>query len=404
MAQIKLQKTPRLKLAVRKKPYWQEITTGLALGYRRNIGPGAWVVRVADGNGGNWTKGFAVADDVDKANDDTVMDYDQALIRARKLAGADRSVSTDRPLTVDEAVDAYQTDLETRGADPQNARSIRFYLAGHPALRATPVSLLKKKDLKDWRDSIVVNGNVKPDTANRVSRVFKAALTLAASYDERITNINAWKQGLKSLPRNRDDESVSRDLIMSDALVASFVKEGYRDGDDIGRWFQALAETGARESQICRLLVDDLQDDRGATRLMMPSSLKGRNREIERKPVPISRQLFQQLKQATAGKSSDEPIFIKRTHIGRDFSAIAESLRAPKQMVPYSFRHSSIVRMLVKDVPLSIVASHHDTSAKIIQKHYARFISNVSDAVTRNTLPKFTMPRNKIERIGSEAA
>jgi Phage integrase family len=403
MVQIRLQKTPRLKLAVRKKPYWQEITPGLALGYRRNIGPGAWVVRVADGSGGNWTKGFAVADDVDSANDNTVMDYDQALIRARKLAGADRSVSTDRPVTVDEAVDAYEVDLETRGGDPQNARSIRFYLAGHPALRAAPVSLLKKKDLKDWRDSIVVNGKVKPDTANRVCRVFKAALTLAASYDERITNINAWKQGLKSLPKQKDDESVSRDLILDGAMIGAFVKEGYRDGDDIGRWFQVLAETGARESQICRLLVDDLQDDRGATRLMMPSSRKGRNREIERKPVPISRQLFQQLKQATAGKRSDEPIFTKRTHIERDFRAISESLRAPPQAVPYSFRHSSIVRMLVKDVPLSIVASHHDTSAKIIQKHYARFISNVSDAVTRNTLPEFEMPKNKIARIGKAA-
>jgi hypothetical protein len=55
MPQIKLEKTPRLKLAVRKKPYFQQITPGVSLGYRRNMGPGAWIVRVADGSAGNWT-------------------------------------------------------------------------------------------------------------------------------------------------------------------------------------------------------------------------------------------------------------------------------------------------------------------------------------------------------------
>ena len=57
-----------------KKPYFQQITPGVSLGYRRNQGPGAWLVRVADGKAGNWTKGFASADDAEKANDETVMD------------------------------------------------------------------------------------------------------------------------------------------------------------------------------------------------------------------------------------------------------------------------------------------------------------------------------------------
>jgi hypothetical protein len=76
MAQIKLDRKPRLTLAVRKKPYFQQITPGVSLGYRRNKGPGAWLVRVADGKAGNWTKGFASADDAEKANDETVMDYE----------------------------------------------------------------------------------------------------------------------------------------------------------------------------------------------------------------------------------------------------------------------------------------------------------------------------------------
>ena len=53
---ISLQKTPRLKLVVQKKPYWQQLTPGLSLGYRRTRAQGVWVVRVADGKVTNGTK------------------------------------------------------------------------------------------------------------------------------------------------------------------------------------------------------------------------------------------------------------------------------------------------------------------------------------------------------------
>jgi hypothetical protein len=57
--------------------------------------------------------------------------------------------------------------------------------------------------------------------------------------------------------------------------------------------------------------------------------------------------------------------------------------------------------MLLKNVPVNVVAAHHDTSAEIIQKHYAHFISNVSDSITRDTLPDFAAPmKNKVVRIG----
>ena len=398
---ISLQKTPRLKLPVQKKPYWQQLTPGLSLGYRRNKGAGAWVVRVADGRGTNWTKGFAAADDLAKANGDTVMTFEQAQDRARKLAGVDRSVSNDRPINVVEAVEAYQTDLETRGADPQNATSIRFYLTGASALQATPVGLLKKAALKSWRDGLIVNGGVKADTANRVCRVFKAALNLAASNDERITNANAWKEGLKTLPNNDDNQTSKRDLILSDEQISAIVVDAYRfTDDDRGIWFQILAETGARESQICRLQLADLQDNRTDPRLLMPSSRKGRNRQIDRKPVPISPQLAQRLRQRATGQKPNAPLLTKLTHIEKMLREVNDSVGIGREYVPYSFRHSSIVRMLLKRVPLTVVASHHDTSAKIIQKHYAHFINDVSDDLTRDTLVDF----NKVVRIGRKVA
>ena len=57
-------RTNRLKLPPRRKPYsFVTISPGIALGYRRNAAAGTWVVRAADGKGGNWTKRVALADD-----------------------------------------------------------------------------------------------------------------------------------------------------------------------------------------------------------------------------------------------------------------------------------------------------------------------------------------------------
>src|SRR6516164_8478932 len=57
-------RTARLKLKVRKKPYdFTSIAPRIRLGYRRCKSAGRWVVKVADGHGGNWTKVVGIADD-----------------------------------------------------------------------------------------------------------------------------------------------------------------------------------------------------------------------------------------------------------------------------------------------------------------------------------------------------
>ena len=78
-------RTARLKLKVRRKPYFVSVAPGISLGYRRNLGPGSWLVRCADGKGGAWTKGFAIADDFEDADGDTMLDFWTAQTRAREL-------------------------------------------------------------------------------------------------------------------------------------------------------------------------------------------------------------------------------------------------------------------------------------------------------------------------------
>ena len=49
-------RSARPKLPVAKKPVFVKIGPRVGLGYRRNQTAGTWVLRVADGKGGNWTK------------------------------------------------------------------------------------------------------------------------------------------------------------------------------------------------------------------------------------------------------------------------------------------------------------------------------------------------------------
>ncbi len=368
-------RTQRLKLAIRKKPYSALIAPGIFLAYRRNAGPGTWSVKC---NG--WLRRFALADDHEDANGESVMTYWQALEHAKKLARAGEG-NSEQPISVAEAVNAYEADLATRGGSQYNASLVRRHLPGTLASKA--VALVTERELRDWRAGLIKKG-LKPASADRYARAFKAALALAASNDKRITNAAAWKNGLKKLP----DSEVARNVILPDQTVAALVSGSYDEGDDYGVLIDTLAETGARESQVLRLRVDDLQDRNPvAPRLMMPNSRKGKNRKIEYRPLPISPRLAKLLRQQAKGRAAHDRLIDRIPRLSGRFHPIAKRLGLGPEVTPYALRHSSIARQLLKGVPVRVVAAHHDTSVAMIEKNYSRYIlGDPTDALTRATL------------------
>ena len=170
-------RTARLKLKVRQKPYdFTTISPGIVLGYRRNRAAGTWVVRVADGHGGNWTKRVGLADDHEPSDNANVFDWWEAVEAARKLArGTD--TDTNRPQSFADAIDNYERDLIARGGNVANAQRIRKHIT--TTLASKPVGLLTARELTHWRDGLLAAG-MKPATAVRLFKNAKAALTLAA--------------------------------------------------------------------------------------------------------------------------------------------------------------------------------------------------------------------------------
>jgi integrase len=386
-------RTSRLKLAVRFKPYTgASLARGIKLLYRRNKGAGTWVVKAADGHGNYWTKGIGTADDFEDADGKTILSFFQAQDRAKELARSDDGASSDAaPVTVNIALSDYEADLAARNANVRNARWPRQHLP--PVLLAKPVQLLTTRELRKWRDSLL--GTLSPASINRLCNCVCAALELAAQHDERIRNRDAWETGLAGLP----DSQVARNVVLPDDKVRAFIAAAYARDAALGLLIDVLAGTGARPSQVVRLTCTDLQDH-SSPKLMMPKSAKGggRNRAQKRSQkysVPITAELARRLKCAAAGREADARLLVQADgsawpddlsgRYRRDIRAIIASIgEDPDKVTAYALRHSSIVRMLLRNVPIRLIAALHNTSVGQIEKNYsANITEHDTDAISR---------------------
>jgi site-specific recombinase XerD len=388
MAKINLQTpTARGRLTPRGKPYKVTLLPGVHLGYRAaQSGTGAWLVIASDGKGGQWQKVFAHADDKQPADGSAVLTYEQATHAARALARGDANAAAARPATIGEALEAYEADLTARGRNAYNARLARVHMPPH--LLAQPLSQVTAKQMRHWRDALIRDGML-PATVNRVLKCAHAAFNLASKLDPRVAaNSQAWKVGLEAL-RNT---VTARDAVLTDAQVLAMVAAAYDVSAAFGLYVQAHAETGARSSQIARLVVGDLHRDR----LMVPASHKGRaSGKTDRTPVPITPGLAARLKAAAAGRLGNAPLLTKsdgapwQPRLADHRFMLRQAIRAadlPADTTIYALRHSSIARALLRGLPIKVVADWHDTSTGQIEAHYGRFLKHHYDDLVRGAL------------------
>jgi len=128
---------------------------------------------------------------------------------------------------------------------------------------------------------------------------------------------------------------------------------------------------------------------------MMPRSRKGRGqRQVTRRPVPITPTLAAKLRQAAGTRAPQAPLLVRRDgqpwnlqnqeHLRIPFGRIAKQLGL--DCTPYALRHSSIVRQLLANTPIRVVAVCHDTSVVMIERTYSPYIADHSDAIARRGL------------------
>jgi integrase len=444
----------RLELGV----HWRRLDAEAHLGYRKGKQSGVWFVRWRNHHkGGNYKQvPVGVANDINDKPAAGILTFEQAVRTAREAVARARTEAASQAAgpapTVRSAVESYVRERDARerrrtGRDVRSDAStkLRRYVLGQErrgnqeAAEAAPLAsvhlhALKEGDLITWREGLPED--LKVTTKQRFVNDLKAALNAAwprLSEDRKALNpmfLAIVKAGFKAERIDDDDvASVARDnQILKDEEVGAILqaacevdqKQGF-DGD-LYRIVVCLAATGARYAQVRRMRVGDVQVS--ARRLMVPGSYKGRGGNSGSDPVPVGDDVIEVLLPAIAGRPSDAPLFErwiheqqpggiawkksergpwKRGELARPWKAIRERAGMP-EVIPYALRHSSIVRGLRKGLPIQQVAKLHNTSVKMIERHYAKYIATALEDLARAAVVSLVPRSNgKVVPMGKRA-
>lgn len=413
----------RAKLPPSKNPRWQGVSGGrggVSLGYRRTAkGAGSWIAKiVVEGN--RFEEKIGLADD--DGAPAGALNYKAAVVAALEwshrqqttLAARKETGGTANGPTVRTAVEAYAAARSSRSAREGKMASGRLarHVLSDAAFADMPLSKLRASTIQAWRSRLVVVEEdaeevrypIAKATVNRLLNDLRAALNGAAEEHRRELPPHLPAE-IRIGTRAETVTGQARKQLLSDEQVRAAIAAAYEvdpDGD-FGRLVLVAAATGARYSQLAALTVGSVQPGQG--RIMLPGSKKGRA-ATARTPVavPLSPDLIARLEPAIAGRKSDEPLLTRWSYknvgpfkwekdqrralgsayeIGKQWAAVVAKAGLPPGTIMYALRHSSIVRGLRAGLPVRLVASLHDTSTVMIEKHYAAFIVDMTEELSR---------------------
>lgn len=361
-----------------------------------------------------------------EADGKTILSYRQAFDKAlhwlELQARGPATSALDPNITVRKAVSAYIERRDIRKA-AQAGRVVRsdahYKLTVHVLddRRIADVALkdLSEVDLRAWQKRIVLK---KASSAQRLLNDFKAALNAACSDHRRVLPSDlpiTIKHGLLLEAPVAFAARARENQILSDADISKIVTAALEVDADFGRLVAVLATTGARFSQIRRLLVSDALLDQ--SRLMVPQSFKGHKKDSQPirvaigadivallKPVvddrPLSAPLLERwlVKQVTAVKWEryDRGAWKTPSEMARMWQAALKKAGLPPATIPYALRHSSIVRCLRVRLPIRLVAALHDTSVVMIERHYSKWIvDGLDELAARAVVPFISAARSQ---------
>lgn len=418
--------------------HWRRLDAEAHLGYRRGKRSGVWFVRWRNHHdGANYKQApIGVANDANDKLAEGTLTFEQAVTQAREHVTRSRTEAVAQAAgpapTVRTAAEKYIRERNARDSRRagREVRSdaghrLRRYVLGQEergsqeAVEAAPLAAvrlhaLQEDDLLKWREDLPAE--LKATTKQRLINDLKAGLNAAwprLSAEQKKLNstfLSIVKDGFKARRVDDDDDgiSVARDnQILTDAQVSNLLRAAREiDGEqgfegDLYRIVVCLAATGARFAQTRRMRVCDAQ--RKERRLMVPGSYKGRGGSSGYVLVPVGEDVIEVLLPGILNRPKDAPLFErwsyeqesgsivwkkskrgpwKTAELTRPWHAIRERAGLP-EAIPYALRHSSIVRGLRNRLPIQHVAKLHNTSVKMIERHYAKYISTALEDLAR---------------------
>jgi integrase len=403
-------RSARLRLTVRTKPYWRVIEQGLHLGYRRRFTGGTWIARRRDEHGVYVESKVGLADDLQDANGDSILDFSQAQHVARQWWTNQLRLASGfdppnrRPYTVARAIADYIEDYRRRGGKACDSiesvarQNILSELGGVLVAKLTTRRLLDwhrgiAERARRWRSRPGGKANLaefdrkdpeavrrRRATANRVLTYLKAALN------------HAWRSGI--VP----SDDAWRRVKPFKAVDAPVVR--YFSHHEITRLlngcqgaFRDLVHvallTGCRYGELCQLKIADFNADVGTLTIR-----QGKGGEVRH--VTLTDEAPELIERLSAGRSSGE--FLLKRDDARGWKR-AEQLRPMREacaragIIPavgfHVLRHTHASILAMQGVPMAVIArqlGHADT--RMTERHYAHLAPNYVADTIRARFPR----------------
>jgi integrase len=413
-------RSARSKLLMRREPYWSVISKGCAVGYRKGAGGGNWIARYRDDTGKQHYSALGAADDAMDADGGglslTYADAQRAAEAWFKLAarGFEGDAAPTGPYTVNDALTDYMTAYRRRGGKSADRTQWTIDALIAPAFGSTPIQKLSKTRIETWHEGLTKiaprlrtkaaeaqkhkaadtspEGNRRRrSTANRVLTVLKAALnhayaTRKIASDDAWRSVKAFREVDAARTRYLNDDESRRLVNACDQEFRPLVQAGLL--------------TGARYGELVALIASDFNADAGTLHVRLSKSGKPRHIVL----TDEGREFFTQ---RTNGKSADALILGKAddgrwgtSHQQRPFNKAVERAKLGK-LTFHELRHSYASRLVMKAVPLAVVAAqlgHSDT--RMVEKHYGHLAASyVADTVRAAFTPLGVVEASNVESI-----
>lgn len=361
-------KRDRDRLARRHDPYWQRLTEGAYLGFRR--GPDTWIARW---RGGDKKQQYLPLGDN--------LEFDQAKEKAEdwfeQLGGsATRTVKRD---TVKAGLETYLKDLKRHGREGAAAEAEWRYKTTvyNDKIAAVELETATKDDFLEWRDRLI------PGRANRTVNRYVRALTAGLNRAHELGHVGtpiAW--ALTALADDVEDEGNTA-IFLTPEQRTELMRAATQNTAD---FLRSLELTGARPHEMAVAKVGDFDGKR--VRL---AHRKGKPPKLRVRYTTLSSAGVAFFEKHAKDKLPTAPLFTedginawKRHRWGRAVRAAVTAYnekakpadRLPSEGVgAYAFRHARISELLqIHQVDPLTVAHQTGTSLAMIEKTYFKFI------------------------------
>jgi integrase len=358
--EVQLDRVDRRKaLKPQREPYWQRVSQGRSLGFRRIAADSAgnWIARVYVG-GSEKYKYEPLGDFanlLEKERFDAAKRAAEAWFRHIDMGGSTEGG------TVKQACEAYVSKLrQEKGEESADDTEGRFRrLVYDDPIARVELSKLAPRHVAEWKKRALATGNSR-GYFNRNATALRAALNLAKSRLE-VASDHAWAQELKPL----EGADARRTLYLDRKARRKLIDSA---SDELRPLVKALALLPLRPGELVGVRVDDFDARHGTLRV----SGKTGSRTIPLPPEAVRHfKACAQDKLPTAWLVSRANGNQWDRFTWRDLVKLAAAgARLPAATCLYTLRHSTITDLVTSGLDLFTVAKISGTSVAMIEKHY----------------------------------